>query len=132
MDQKVETVEVKGGAFEVEENSPFAFGRGEGVDAGSFETNWVCEKEKPEYDKLFNKLSPSDGKISGATAKAEMVKSKLPNSVLGKIWKMADVDRDGMLDDDEFALAMHLISVKLGGHDLPAELPLHLIPPSKR
>lgn len=65
-------------------------------------------------------------------AKAEMVKSKLPNSVLGKIWKLADTDGDGFLDMDEFALAMHLIQVKLEGHDLPVELPEHLVPPSKR
>jgi len=37
-----------------------------------------------------------------------------------------------MLDNDEFALAMHLINVKLDGHDLPEDLPKHLIPPSKR
>lgn len=65
-------------------------------------------------------------------AKAEMVKSKLPNSVLGKIWKLSDIDKDGFLDMDEFALAMHLIQVKLEGHDLPIDLPDHLIPPSKR
>ena len=44
-----------------------------------------------------------------------MIKSKLPNNVLGKIWKLSDVDKDGMLDSDEFALAMHLINVKLDG-----------------
>ncbi|KAH9644747.1 hypothetical protein HF086_015506 [Spodoptera exigua] len=56
-----------------------------------------------------------------------MVKSKLPNSVLGKIWKLSDIDKDGFLDEDEFALAMHLIHVKIDGHDLPAELPAHLL-----
>ncbi|PZC75435.1 hypothetical protein B5X24_HaOG206104 [Helicoverpa armigera] len=65
-------------------------------------------------------------------AKTEMVKSKLPNSVLGKIWKLSDIDKDGFLDEDEFALAMHLIHVKIDGHDLPSELPSHLVPPSKR
>lgn len=45
----------------------------------------------------------------------EMIKSKLPNNVLGKIWKLADVDKDGMLDADEFALAMHLMNIKLDG-----------------
>lgn len=44
-----------------------------------------------------------------------MVKSKLPNSVLGKIWKLSDVDRDGQLDADEFALANYLINLKLEG-----------------
>lgn len=61
-----------------------------------------------------------------------MVKSKLPNSVLSKVWKLADVDKDGMLDSDEFALAMHLINIKIDGNELPATLPQHLVPPSKR
>lgn len=61
-----------------------------------------------------------------------MVKSKLQNSVLSKIWKLSDVDKDGKLDSDEFALAMHLINIKLDGNDLPTELPDHLVPPSKR
>ena len=78
-----------------------------------------------------------------------MIKSKLPNNVLGKVWKLADVDKDGMLDADEFALAMHLMNIKLdgkhitifwnssnilifSGHDLPSELPAHLVPPTKR
>ena len=61
-----------------------------------------------------------------------MVKSKLPNNVLGKIWKLSDVDMDGFLDAEEFALAMHLMTIKQDGHDLPSELPKHLVPPSKR
>lgn len=44
-----------------------------------------------------------------------MIKSKLPNNVLGKVWKLSDVDKDGLLDADEFALAMHLINIKLDG-----------------
>jgi hypothetical protein len=61
----------------------------------------------------------------------ELIKSKLPNSVLVKIWTLSDVDRDGLFDSDEFALAMYLIELKLQGHDLPPYLPRHLIPPSK-
>lgn len=60
-----------------------------------------------------------------------MLKSKLPNTVLGKIWKLSDIDRDGILDDEEFALANHLIKIKLEGHKLPDTLPPHLLPPSK-
>ena len=81
---------------------------------------------------IFNRLNPVDGKISGAAARKEMVNSKLPNKVLGKVWKLSDVDKDGMLDEEEFALAMHLIGIKQDGHDLPTELPNHLVPPSKR
>lgn len=78
-------------------------------------------------------LSPQiECNVCPTAAKTEMVKSKLPNSVLGKIWKLSDIDKDGFLDDEEFALAMHLIRVKIDGHDLPADLPPHLVPPSKR
>ena len=48
------------------------------------------------------------------------------------IWRHSDVDHDGMLDSDEFALAMHLIHIKLEGFDLPEDLPDHLVPPSKK
>ena len=34
--------------------------------------------------------------------------------------------QDGMLDADEFALAMHLVNIKVDGHDLPSDLPAHL------
>lgn len=65
-------------------------------------------------------------------AKAEMLKSNLPAKILNKIWNMSDIDRDGMLDRDEFALAMYLVSVTLKNYDLPEQLPRHLLPPSKR
>lgn len=65
-------------------------------------------------------------------AKEEFLKTKLPNSVLSKIWKLADTDNDGLLDSDEFALAMYLVKIKLEDSELPATLPEHLIPPSKR
>lgn len=112
--------------------SPFGYKRGEGIDAGSGEPDWVVNKEKVKYDEIFETLNPVDGKITGSSAKSEMMKSKLPNTILGKIWKLSDIDKDGFLDSEEFALAMHLINVKLGGHELPPELPEHLIPPSKR
>uniref|UniRef100_A0A8C4QJH2 EH domain containing 1 n=1 Tax=Eptatretus burgeri TaxID=7764 RepID=A0A8C4QJH2_EPTBU len=123
---------VSGGAFESTHNGPFGQGYGEGAEEGVDEPDWVVARDKPKYDEIFYMLSPIDGKITGANAKLEMLKSKLPNMVLGKIWKLSDVDHDGMLDDDEFALANHLIRVKLEGHELPAELPKHLVPPSKR
>ncbi|XP_053133258.1 EH domain-containing protein 1 [Hemicordylus capensis] len=123
---------VKGGAFEGSLNGPFGPGYGEGAGEGIDDAEWVVGRDKPSYDEVFYSLSPVNGKITGASAKKEMVKSKLPNTVLGKIWKLADVDKDGLLDDEEFALANHLIKVKLEGHELPAELPAHLVPPSKR
>ena len=61
-----------------------------------------------------------------------MMKSKLPNSVLRRIWALSDIDNDGQLDKDEFALAMFLLDHKLSGNDIPDVLPEKLVPPSKR
>jgi EH domain-containing protein 1 len=133
-DQKRLEQSVRGGAFESETEAitPFGFGKGEGFDRGADESEWIVERERNKFDDQFEELSPIDGKISGRIAKAHMLKSKLPNSVLGKIWNLSDVDKDGQLDSDEFALANYLINLKLEGHELPNELPRHLIPPSKK
>ena len=125
---------ITGGAFnDVKDTvSPFGYQRCEGIDLGAGEPEWIVTKERSKWDAIFRQLGPINGKITGSTAKREMIKSRLTNPVLAKIWRLADVDHDGMLDSDEFALAMHLIHIKLDGFDLPEDLPGHLIPPSKK
>ncbi|XP_033498526.1 EH domain-containing protein 4 [Epinephelus lanceolatus] len=123
---------VSGGAFEGSQDGPFGQGYGEGISAGADAEDWIVSREKHRYDEIFYMLMPVNGKITGVNAKKEMMNSRLPNTVLGKIWKLADCDRDGMLDDEEFALAQHLIKIKLEGYELPNELPDHLVPPAHR
>ena len=89
-------------------------------------------RDRAGYDETFSGLEQHNGKITGRTAKQELLKSKLSSHVLGKVWRLADHDQDGMLDSDEFALAMHLIKVKCDGFNLPDTLPSHLVPPSQR
>ncbi|XP_035278014.1 EH domain-containing protein 4 isoform X5 [Anguilla anguilla] len=124
--------QVSGGAFEGSQDGPFGHGYEEGVRAGADAEDWIVCRDKPKYDEIFYTLMPVNGRVSGANAKKEMMNSRLPNTVLGKIWKLADCDHDGMLDDEEFALAQHLIKIKLEGFELPSELPPHLVPPSHR
>lgn len=45
---------------------------------------------------------------------------------------LADVDRDGRLQGDEFILAMHLVDMAKSGRPLPLTLPQDLVPPSLR
>jgi len=124
---------VGGGVMDNLRDNPFGKGKyGEGINEGIDEERWAVADDKPEYDILFEALRPTNGKLSGGAVKTEMQKSKLPNSVLGKIWKLADCDKDGYLDAEEFALAKHLMKLKVDGHDLPNKLPRHLIPPSQR
>ena len=80
---------------------------------------------------LFTAGAPVDGKLTGRQAKPIMMESNLPNSVLSKVWALADVDKDGMLDEAEFCLAMYLMDLKLAGSDLPGTLPSYLRPPEK-
>lgn len=60
---------VKGGAFQNIEDtvSPFGYKRGEGVDAGYGEHEWVVLKHKSKYDTMFDNLNPVEGKVSGAS-----------------------------------------------------------------
>lgn len=118
---------IHGGAFDND-----VMPGGVGIDEGSDEYGWVVQKDKPKYDEIFNSLEQDKGKVTGRAAKEEMMKSQLPSKVLGKVWKLADTDSDGMLDSEEFALAMHLIKIKVDGHDIPDTLPRHLVPPGKR
>ncbi|CAD5119893.1 DgyrCDS8474 [Dimorphilus gyrociliatus] len=122
---------VKGGAFENVKGSPFNIGYGEGVDKGRGTGSWIVENKKPEYMKLFQSLNPVNGKLNASVARDELTKSQLTGHVLSKIWKLSDVDKDGMLDGDEFCLAVHLVDVAKKGYELPTKLPGHLIPPGK-
>jgi epidermal growth factor receptor substrate 15 len=45
---------------------------------------------------------------------------------------LADLNNDGRLTRDGFAVAWHLIQGKLAGKDIPARLPASLTPPSMR
>ncbi|XP_050425723.1 EH domain-containing protein 3-like [Adelges cooleyi] len=103
-----------------------------GINEGQFDGSWIVEQYRKPFDEMFERLEKVNGKVVRTAAKDEMLKTKLPNSVLSKLWKLADVDEDGLLDVDEFALAMYLIKIKLEGSEIPTELPKHLIPPSKR
>ncbi|XP_025925484.1 EH domain-containing protein 2 [Apteryx rowi] len=129
---------VHGGAFEGARRGPFAEGAAEREEeeeeeaAAAAGDEWVVTKDKPKYDEIFYTLAAADGKVSGRRARGWMLGSRLPSSVLGRIWQLSDVDGDGRLDHEEFALASHLIGAKLEGRGLPADLPRRLVPPSKR
>ena len=85
------------------------------------------------YDEVFASVGPQNGQVSGAAARPVMEQSGLPVPQLRQIWTLADIDQDGYLDIDEFAVAMHLTrEAKTTGVPLPATLAPDVIPPSKR
>ncbi|KAI5101142.1 epidermal growth factor receptor substrate 15-like 1 isoform X6 [Silurus meridionalis] len=101
--------------------------------ASSTDSHWaVRPEEKSKFDGIFDSLAPVNGLLSGEKVKPVLMNSKLPVDVLGKVWDLSDIDKDGHLDKDEFAVAMHLVYRALEKEPVPSILPSSLIPPSKR
>ncbi|TRY94412.1 hypothetical protein DNTS_027948 [Danionella cerebrum] len=101
--------------------------------ASTNESHWaVRPEEKNKFDGIFESLTPVSGLLSGDKVKPVLINSKLPVDVLGKVWDLSDIDKDGHLDKDEFAVAMHLVYRALEKEPVPSVLPTSLIPPSKR
>ncbi|XP_046882808.1 epidermal growth factor receptor substrate 15-like 1 isoform X2 [Hypomesus transpacificus] len=99
----------------------------------SADSQWaVRPEEKGKFDGIFDSLSPVNGLLSGDKVKPVLINSKLPLDVLGRIWDLSDVDKDGQLDRDEFSVAMHLVYRAMENETTPTALPASLIPPSKR
>lgn len=69
----------------------------------------IKPSERVKYDQLFDSLQPSNGYIPGNKVKDVLMDSKLPLDTLGKIWDLADMDKDGMLDRHEFVVVSNLL-----------------------
>jgi epidermal growth factor receptor substrate 15 len=111
----------------------------------------VTPTEKAEADAIFDgELDTKKlGFVEGEAAVPFMLKSQLPGEDLAQIWfvelfflmrsyilifnrDLADINSDGRLNRDGFAIAYHLIKNKLRGLPIPTQLPPSLIPPSLR
>jgi hypothetical protein len=108
---------------------------------------WAIEKSEQEsYKKLFHTnramtittegdetpFGPSTPRLERYEAERIFAKSRLPPQIIDMIWILADVDHDNRLDEEEFCVAMALISRQLKGELLPDQLPEELFPPSHR
>ncbi|XP_058121200.1 epidermal growth factor receptor substrate 15-like 1 isoform X1 [Anopheles coustani] len=99
-------------------------------------TDWSMKPERrQQYENLFESLGPMNGLLPGAKVRSTLMNSKLPVETLGRIWDLADQDRDGSLDKHEFCVAMHLVYEALDKRAIPAMLPPQLqrnyAPPSQ-
>nr|CAH7760911.1 unnamed protein product [Callosobruchus chinensis] len=95
--------------------------------------DWTIKpNEREKYEKLFDSLQPTNGLIPGNKVKNVLMESKLPFDTLGKIWDLADQDKDGMLNRHEFIVAMHLVYKALEKYAIPNTLPPELLDQAKR
>jgi len=92
----------------------------------------IKAQDKATFDEIFYSLNPKNGKISGNIARDTLINTGIDLALLRKIWELADFEKDGQLDADEFALALYLTELAKRGAIVPDTLPVSLIPPSKR
>ena len=97
----------------------------------------VSPADKVKFDSIFATLDRSNrGFITGEQAVAFFGNARLSEEILAQVWDLADINSEGQLNRDEFAVAMFLIRQQRGSKDgrgnLPPTLPPALIPPSMR
>lgn len=97
---------------------------------------WLIDgADKARFDQIFGTIDTTgQGFISGEQAVQFFGNARLPEEVLAQIWDLADINSDGVLNRDEFAVAMFLIKQRRASRDgrVPDVLPTALIPPSMR
>lgn len=109
-----------------------------GQTSGSGNGDWaITPVDKQKFDQIYSTLDRSNkGFITGEEAVPFFSNSKLPEEALAQIWDLADINSQGRLTRDEFAVAMYLIRQQRGKEqgrgNLPATLPQNLVPPSMR
>nr|AAD31026.1 EH-domain/SH3-domain containing protein [Rattus norvegicus] len=90
---------------------------------GSLDIWAITVEERAKHDQQFQSLKPISGFITGDQARNFFFQSGLPQPVLAQIWALADMNKDGRMDQVEFSIAMKLIKLKLQGYQLPPALP---------
>ena len=97
------------------------------------QATWAANINKKDADSMFRLLpGGQEGKVTGAGAKDVLLDSGLDVAQLRLVWELSDIDKDGCLDSDEFAVCQYLIRMAKGGRPLPATLPPNIVPPSKK
>lgn len=85
-----------------------------------------------EFNQVFYSKGPSNGKLSPAQVREALMATGVAQGVLRCIWELSDIDKDGQLDMDEFAVAMYLCRQAQRGQPMPQALPSQVVPPSKK
>ncbi|KAI0974894.1 hypothetical protein F4678DRAFT_485873 [Xylaria arbuscula] len=94
----------------------------------------IMPVDKVKYDQFYADLDKTNkGYITGEEAVPFLSQSKLSEDALAQIWDLSDINSEGRLTKDSFAVAMYLIrQQRTKGGPLPTALPPSLIPPSYR
>ncbi|KAI0163365.1 UBA/TS-N domain-containing protein [Pestalotiopsis sp. NC0098] len=101
-------------------------------------SDWaISSADKARFDQFYADLDKTNkGFITGEEAVPFLSQSGLSEDALAQVWDLADINSQGHLTRDTFAVAMYLIRQQRTRRDgstaLPSSLPANLIPPSLR
>jgi len=88
---------------------------------------WGTNESLHVWMGYFNDFDTDRDGFVGPEVTSFLQQSGLPVTTLGTIWDLADVNKDGRLDVQEFCCAMALISGVKEGNALPSTIPASLI-----
>lgn len=71
--------------------------------------------EKLFFGQLFAQASKGSGLVKAADAVVLLQKSKLPQTVLHKIWALSDRKTTGVLDESGFYMSLKLVALAQAG-----------------
>jgi len=109
------------------ESNPF------GYDEADEDHYWALQDSADRLRSSFEALGPEGGFLDTQTAREVLTKTGLAKDQLRKIWNLSDIDKDGYFDLEEYVVAMFLVDAVIQkGRPIPAELPMTVVPPSKR
>ncbi|KAI1825348.1 hypothetical protein F4861DRAFT_501739 [Xylaria intraflava] len=106
-----------------------------GISTQTTGSDWlITAQDKGKFDEIYATVDKTNkGYITGEEAVTFLSQSRLSEDLLAQIWDLADINSEGRLNKDSFAVAMYLIrQQRTKAGSLPASLPPNLIPPSFR
>eukprot|EP00871_Galdieria_phlegrea_P004970 jgi/Galph1/5474/GphlegSOOS_G4158.1 len=87
----------------------------------------ITEQQRNQYDHIFDELDWARGSlVSFSQAYDYFSKWEIPDHLIQRSLKLADISGDESLDKREFRIAAHLCTIAKTGGQLPSELPYSL------
>uniref|UniRef100_A0A3Q4H4K7 Epidermal growth factor receptor pathway substrate 15 n=1 Tax=Neolamprologus brichardi TaxID=32507 RepID=A0A3Q4H4K7_NEOBR len=84
------------------------------------------------YDKYYRQVDPTgSGRVAAADAALFLKRSGLADLVLGKIWDLADSERKGALNKQQFFIALRLVACAQNGLEVALKSLNVAVPPPK-